>query len=282
MLLRWLAGKGASPDEVGRYLGRLTPEVWQVALGDLPFLHGLSHQENEALRQRTAWVLASKTFSGAQGLVVTDNIRLAIAVQAALPIMHLDTVLYEGWTEIIVYPSGFLIPRVEIDDAGVVHEYVQEASGEAWEGGPVVLSWEDSQPDPESDVNVVIHEFAHKLDLHSGDAHGLPGLSAHPDISPQHWLEELEAAMDHFERAVFIAEQAVPPDVDPESEDAEVWFEHLPLDAYAATDPAEFFAVSAEAFFVAPHGLAAWYPQWYALLAAYFRQDPMVRLRGAR
>ena len=280
-MLRWLAGKGASPDKVSQILDGLSAEVWQVALGDLPFLSGLSPLENEALRQRTAWVLASKTFSGAQGLLMTDSIRLAIAVQAALPVMHLDTVVYEGWTEIIVYPSGFLIPRVEIDDAGVVHEYVQEASGEAWEGGPVVLSWEDSQPDPDSTVNVVIHEFAHKLDLHSGDAHGMPGLSAHPDISPYHWMSELEAALSHFQRAVYAAEEAIPDTIDPDSDEAEVWFEHLPFDPYAATDPAEFFAVSAEAFFVAPTGLADWYPGWYALLSTYFRQDPVARLRGA-
>src|SRR5699024_10633294 len=114
------------------------------------------------------WILASKSFIGVQGLEMTDGIKLSIAVQAALPVLMLDPVLYEGWTEIIVYPGGFLIPCTDVDEAGVVHEYMQEASGQAWEGGPVILSWEDAAHHDAGSANVVIHEFAHKLDLCAG------------------------------------------------------------------------------------------------------------------
>src|SRR5690606_5699593 len=134
-----------------------------------PFLRGLDDTELRELHARTAWLLASKRFSAAQGMALTDEILLAIAVQAALPILHLDPVVYEGWSEIVVYPAGFLIPRTEVDDAGVVHQYTQEASGEAWDGGPVILSWEDAAQ-ADSGANVVIHEFTHKLDLHGGEA----------------------------------------------------------------------------------------------------------------
>lgn len=277
-MFRWLAGRGATRREVARELARITDTHWGRAVADYPFLVGLSVQENDDLRGRAAWLLASKSFIGAQGLVVTDEIALSIAIQAALPILRLDLVLYEGWTDIVVYPGGFLIPRTEVDEAGVVHEYVQEASGEAWEGGPVILSWEDSGPDPSSEANVVIHEFAHKLDLHAGDADGVPSLSAHPQIRPAEWRRVLEVSFEAFNEALTAAEDAIPPHVDPESDAAAPWFDALPLDPYAATDPGEFFAVSTEAFFVDPRPLAAALPEWYGLLARYYRQDPLLRL----
>lgn len=278
MLFRWLAGRGAPRKDIERQLQLLTPELWQQALLAHDFLRGLSADENEALRRRTAWLLASKSFSGAQGLQVSFHMQLSIALQAALPVLHLDPRLYEGWTEIIVYPAGFLIPRTEVDDAGVVHEYIEEASGEAWEGGPIVLSWEDARPMGQPGVNVVIHEFVHKLDLHSGDAQGIPSLAAHPELSVALWTRVLHESWQHFEQALTQAEDAIPHNVDPESDEAAHWFQHLPLDPYAATDTAEFFAVSAEAFFIDPRGLAHWYPQWYGLLSTYFRQDPLTRL----
>src|SRR5690606_2032114 len=164
-MFRWLAGRGASKRQVERQLAEIADDDWRTAWNDLHFLRGLTAEDNEALRLRAAWLLASKSFSGAGGLELTDRIMLSIASQAALPILNLDPALYEGWTEIIVYPGGFLIPRTEVDESGVVHEYVQEAAGEAWEGGPVILSWEDCGPEVNPEVNVVIHEFAHKLDL---------------------------------------------------------------------------------------------------------------------
>src|SRR5690606_41370067 len=136
---------------------------WRSAVSGLPVVEGMRASEDEALRRRTAWLLARKNFSAAHGFELTDEIMLFIAIQAALPILELDPVLYEGWTDIVLYPGGFLIPRVEIDDSGVVHEYLQESSGEAWDGGPVILSWEDADPDLAGAGNVVIHEVAHKL-----------------------------------------------------------------------------------------------------------------------
>lgn len=277
-MFRWLAGRGATRREVARELARITDEDWGRAVADYPFLTGLSEQEHNDLHQRAAWLIASKSFIGAQGLVVTDEIMLSIAVQAALPVLKLDLVLYEGWTDIVVYPGGFLIPRTEVDEAGVVHEYIQEASGEAWEGGPVILSWEDAGPDAPRAVNVVIHEFAHKLDLYAGDADGMPSLSAHPQIRPTEWRRVLEAAFEAFNEELTAAEDAIPPHIDPESDAAAPWFETLPLDPYAATDRGEFFAVSTEAFFVDPGPLAMALPEWYGLLARYYRQDPLRRL----
>jgi len=276
-MLRWLKGRGARTAEVADMQSRIDPERWSALLADYPFLAALDAAEREALRGRTAWLLASKTMNGAQGLELTDAMRLAIAAQAALPILHLDPTLYEGWNEIIVYPGGFAIPRSQVDDDGVTHEYVEEAAGEAWEGGPIVLSWSDASQHTDA-FNVVIHEFAHKLDLHGGDADGMPSLHAHRELSPRLWRRVLEASYDSFVQMLERTESSIPSDVDPEGPDADVYYAALPLDPYAATDEAEFFAVSSEHFFTDPEPLAAALPQWFALLEQYYRQEPLRRL----
>jgi Mlc titration factor MtfA (ptsG expression regulator) len=281
-MFRWLTGRGARDADVAHMDARITPAQWQWVLDTHTFLQALSDDDKVQLRTRVAWFLASKTINGAADFDVTDEIRLSIAAQACLPILHLEPSRYEGWHEVIVYPGGFLIPRAEVDDDGVVHEYVQEAAGEAWEGGPLILSWEDADPMQEADAgpafNVVIHEFAHKLDLADGSgADGMPGLHAHPDISPRVWMRVLEDSYDAFCAQLEAVEDAIPADVDPESTDADAWYGSLPLDPYAATDLAEFFAVSSESFFVHPEPLADALPEWYGLLKAFYRQDTVTR-----
>ncbi|MBV2182792.1 MAG: zinc-dependent peptidase [Castellaniella sp.] len=279
-MLRWLTSRGARHAAVLREAQALTPDVWRDILGAYEFLRGLSEAESQALRQRTAWILASKSFHGTHGLTVTPAMRHAIAAQAALPILGLDTSLYQGWTQIVVYPGGFLVPRIEVDNAGVVHEYTMETSGESWEGGPVILSWEDIHR--EDGTNVVIHEFAHKLDQRAGGADGMPELRAHHGLDPQHWHHVLEHAFEDFNARLDAVETAIPLHVDPESDAAEPWYAGLPLDPYAASDLAEFFAVSSEGFFTDPEPLARAWPDWYDLLARYYRQDPRRRLAAAR
>jgi Mlc titration factor MtfA (ptsG expression regulator) len=276
-MLRWLLGRGAPAARVADVRERIAPALWNEVMRAYPFLQGLDAAETEDLRSRAAWLLASKTMNGAQGLVLTDAMRLAIAVQAALPILKLPTALYEGWDEIIVYPGGFMIPRRHEDEAGVVHEYVEDAAGEAWDGGPVVLSWEDAHA-AGNPCNVVIHEFAHKLDLSGGDVDGMPSFAGRPELNPRLWRQVLDDSLDRFMEALDAVESAIPPDVDPEGPQADPWYSELPLDPYAATDEGEFFAVSSEAFFVDPEPLAAAFPAWYGLLRTYFRQDPLARL----
>ena len=276
-MLRWLKGRGARPSAVAEMQARISPELWRQVLQAHPFLAALDDQEGAQLLARSAWLLASKSINGAQGLDVTDAMRLSIAAQASLPILNLTPSLYEGWNEIIVYPAGFRIPRSRQDADGVVHEYIEDAAGEAWDGGPVILSWEDAQLS-DGGFNVVIHEFAHKLDLQAGDADGMPSLAAHPDIAPRVWRRVLEDSLERFIAALDAVEAAIPPDVDPESEEADAWYGQLPMDPYAATDEAEFFAVSSEHFFVDPWPMRDALPEWYAMLRAYYRQDPAERL----
>jgi len=275
-MLRWLKGRGARASEVAEMQARISPELWRQVLDAHPFLAALNADETAQLLARSAWLLASKTINGAQGLDVSDFMRLSIAAQASLPILNLAPELYEGWDEIIVYPASFRIPRSRQDDDGVVHEYIEDAAGEAWEGGPLVLSWEDTQLS-DGGFNVVIHEFAHKLDLRSGFADGMPSLAAHPDLKPQVWRRVLDDSLDRFIAALDAVEAAIPADVDPESEAADAWYGQLPMDPYAATDEAEFFAVSSEHFFVDPFPMQQALPEWYDLLRTYYRQDTLGR-----
>ncbi len=281
MVLDWITGRHARGQAVAAVHDRIPDALWADTLATYPFLAVLDGQEKTALKQRTAWLLAHKTWNGAQGVVLDDAKQLAIAAQAALPIMHLPPDLYAGWEEIIVYPGGFLIEREHVDESGVVHEYAESASGEAWDGGPLILSWEDALAQ-HGGYNVVIHEFAHKLDLSTGFADGVPDLSAHPMIDNRNWRQVLDKSLDTFRDALDHIEACIPADVDPESPEADQWYDQLPLDPYAATDEAEFFAVSSEHFFADPQPMASLLPQWYALLAAYYRQDPLDRAARAQ
>ena len=125
-MLRWLKGRGARPSAVAEMQARISPELWRQVLQAHPFLAALDDQEGAQLLARSAWLLASKSINGAQGLDVTDAMRLSIAAQASLPILNLTPSLYEGWNEIIVYPPASA-SRSRQDADGVVHEYIEDA-----------------------------------------------------------------------------------------------------------------------------------------------------------
>lgn len=233
--------------------------LWAAVMAHYPFLQSLSPTESEALRTLSSSFLARKEFSGAQGLVVTDEMAVAIAAQACLPILHLDLALYDGFVGIVVHPDEVVARRHVTDHDGVVHEYDEWLSGEAMAGGPVMLSWPDVDEAGElaaDGYNVVVHEFAHVIDMCNGEADGVP-----PQPSQQaqtRWIEALDGALEEFCRRL----------------DAD-----LPtlLDPYGAEGPQEFFAVAAEAFFVNPHPFRQHHPDLHALFTDYFRQDPASR-----
>ena len=181
----------------------------------------------------------------------------------------------------MIYPSEFLVPRRIADDDGVVHEYVEPLAGEAWERGPLLLSWEDVRAASEGSArrayNVVIHEFAHKIDQLDGEADGVPPFDRrlHPELTRAGWCADLEQAFEQLNAELDMIEQEIPGSVDPESPEADRYYDRLPLDPYAAQHPGEFFAVSSEAFFVEPARLRDAFAPWYARLAAFYRQDPL-------
>lgn len=236
---------------------RVDEALWDKVESDLPFLAFLARDERARLRELARCFLAEKEFHGADDMVLTDEIMLSIALQACLPVLNLGLAAYRGWVGVIVYPGDFVIPRSELDEAGVVHEFDDEVLGEAWEDGPVLLSWQAGAA-PREGLNVVIHEFAHKLDMSNGGADGLPPLPAH--MSRAEWADALTDAYERLCDQVDAGEPTV-------------------LDPYAAEHPAEFFAVASEAFFETPLQLADAFPEVYAQLRSLYGLDPAERAR---
>lgn len=245
----------------------IADEVWMQCLSTMPFLRRLSDGDRTALIDLARQFATEKRFSGTHGLHVDDMMRATIALQACLPVLRLGLNAYDDFVEVIVYPDRFLAPRSRIDEAGVVHEDIEELAGEAMDGGPVVLAWPDVTPDPNWAGSVVIHEFIHKLDMRDGEADGCPPMSGSARLD---WLKTLHAAYERFCLQLDEVEAAIPLDVDPESEAGEAYFAELPLDPYAATDEAEFFAVSGEAFFTDPEGLQRGFPDLYETYRRFF------------
>jgi MtfA peptidase len=231
-------------------------ELWQQVEARLPWLSYLSAAERQSLRNMALDFMTSKVFSGAQGFEPDNHVRLSIALQACVPVLKLGLSSYDGWSGIVVYPGEFVIPRTTQDEDGLIHEFDEEALGESWDGGPVIISWFDN-PDDYAGAQVVVHEFAHKLDQLSGGADGMPPL--HAGMSIDEWCDVFEAAYEDFCHVVDAAEEAG-------TEPA--------IDAYAAEHPAEFFAVLSEVFFTDPALLWKEYPAIYQQLRIFYRQDP--------
>ncbi|MFN3883515.1 MAG: zinc-dependent peptidase [Rhodocyclaceae bacterium] len=231
----------------------ITEEQWCEVEYALPFLDRLNAEERQRLREMARAFIAEKEWSAAAGLTLTPAIQLSIALQACLPILELGLDWYHGWVGIVVYPGDFVIPRQFVDEDGIVHEYDDAVLGEAWEGGPVLLSWFDDPAEP-GEVSIVIHEFAHKLDMTNGAVDGLPRL--HAGMSAQDWRDAFQPAYEDFCRRVDAGEDTA-------------------IDPYAAEHPSEFFAVVSEVFFEAPELLMAEYPAVYAQLRLFYRQDPL-------
>jgi Mlc titration factor MtfA (ptsG expression regulator) len=192
-----------------------------------------------------------KTFFGAHNLEVTLEMKIIIAAQACLEILELGIDSFEGWSEIIVYPAAFKVEKEVQDDYGLVSMENNVLSGEAWGQGPVILSWEDVERDSftlREGHNVVIHEFAHKLDMLNGRANGMPPL--HPNMEISEWTKSLSSAYAHLMKRLE--------------------HHHQEINPYAATNPAEFFAVMSEYYFTAPKTLIKHYPKVYRELKAYY------------
>jgi len=244
--------------------------LWEKTLAALPVFRHLDQNARDRLKALSEAFLAEKKFYGARGLELTDAMLACIAAQATLPILELGLSAYRGWVGIVLYPDEFVIPKRDLDDAGVMHAYDEVAAGEAWEDGPVLLSWSDVK-NAEAGYNVVLHEFAHKLDLLNGEADGVPRL--HSGISEAEWRQVLETAFTDFCQRVEMVEKAV--ESHPTPDTVEQALCSLPLDDYAAEDLSEFFAVASESFFTDPQRLQAAYPALYQLLTRFYRQDPL-------
>ena len=284
----WRALQGSLPR---RWRGALPipDRLWLRILDQLPFLQRLSATEQQQLRLLCAHFLQEKEFHGAHGLRITDAMALSIAAQACLPLLHLTAApdsdsapqrlraldWYDDFVGIVLQPGAALARREVMDAHGVVHRYNEALAGEAMDRGPLMLSWEEVARAGEAaaeGTNVVIHEFVHKIDMRgmgrADTPDGAPPLKAGfagrstARAAAEHWRETMQSAFDGFRERVALAERfgAQAP-----------W-----LDRYAAKDPAEFFAVTCEAYFVSRNRFGEEYPDLLALYDAFFLSGQQV------
>jgi len=241
----------------------LPTDTWTWLVEDHPILEGLADNELARLRELSTLFLHEKVFEGADGLDLTQPMREVIAIQACLPVLHLGLEWYENWKTTIVVPDVFIQEHTAFDNAGVVHEWDEDKSGESWDTGPVVLSWKDVEASGWGDgYNVIIHEAAHRLDLLDGEINGRPSL--HTGMDPAEWSEVFAAAYKDLKRKAGRRKRG------------------LKIDPYAIEDDAEFFAVTSEYLFEQPFLLRGEYPDVYRLLSSFYKQDPGARMRDPR
>lgn len=250
---RWLG----RPDET-----RPFPPEWAAVLErNVPLVHALPAEDRAELERLVRVFIEDKHFEGAGGLELTDEMKLTIAAQACILLLHRDTDVYPELDTIIVYPSTF-VARTNAHDGYVVTEHESARLGESWNRGVVILAWdavESATTHVHDGHNVVLHEFAHQLDSEDGSMDGAPALGSRGRYIA--WARVLGDEYADLVERVNAGRRA-------------------DIDAYGATSPPEFFAVVTEAFFEKPAQLRERHPDLYAALADFYRQDP-ASLSGA-
>ena len=231
------------------------PGAWRRILRQrVPAVARLPADLQRQLKRHIQVFLVEKPFIGCQGQAITDDVRVTIAAQACLLLMgHARPDYYPRLRQILVYPDAFVVHRERPLGNGLVHEQRRALTGESWAQGQVILSWTEvlaGAHDPTDGRNVVLHEFAHQVDQDTGTADGRPW---RPTAAlRRRWEAAMSAAYERLKR-------------EPSAS----------IDAYGASDPAEFFAVVTEVFFERPQALAAEAPTVYRELAELYRLQPL-------
>lgn len=270
-MLRWLnflRGRRPAPREI-------SDELWRMTLAGFPFLSRLYEPDVQKLRLLTRQFLDQKEFHGAAGFLISDEVAVAIAAQACLPVLHIAAPFralewYRDFVGIVVHAGPVRAQREILDDVGIVHRYQEVISGEAMQDGPVTLSWQDVKDagrSAQDGYNVVIHEFVHKIDMRGGEADGCPilpgGFMGEPSAmqARKKWLAAMTAHYEEFCDKLSMAERFG---------GASPW-----LDPYASQSIDEFFAVACEAYFVNPENFARDFTSLVPVFDAFFK--PSVR-----
>jgi Mlc titration factor MtfA (ptsG expression regulator) len=240
------------------------PAEWSAFLArNAPFTRLLPEADLRELEGLVQIFVAEKSFEGCGGFEVTDEVRVTIAAQACVLLLHRETDVFPGLDTVLVYPHAFVAPTQRRDATGVVTEEMSPRAGESWSRGVVVLAWDHvlrGGASVHDGHNVVFHEFAHQLDAEDGAMEGAPVLSRRSHYGP--WARVLG---DEYSDLVARVEKHRKSD----------------LDGYGATSPAEFFAVVTEAFFERPDALKSKHPALFDELAGFYHQDPS-RWRGPK
>lgn len=236
------------------------PAAWRdIVRRRVPLVAELPAAQQLRLKQHVQVLLAEVPFIGCAGLVIDDEVRVTIAAQAALLLLGRGG-SFGNLREVLVYPGHFVVPRSEPGAGGVVHEGRDVLAGQSWQRGQVIVAWDavcEGAADAHDGRNVVIHEFAHQLDQDTGAANGAPYVG--PGVVQQAWARVMSREFDALRWRLAGAASDDAPEL---------------IDAYGATSPAEFFAVTSELFFERPAALAAERPALFEQLRRCYRLDP--------
>lgn len=232
------------------------PSKWlQIVQAGLPVYDSLTTQEKEKLQQLIQLFIAKKRFVGCAGQEIDERVKVTIAAEACLLVLHQGWTVYPKLYSILVYPSAFKAKREEQREDGTVAMAGHQLLGESWSNGKVILSWDDvlaGASDFSDGRNVVLHEFAHQLDSESGSTNGAPLLRHN---SYKSWAKVCAENFDDLRWRAMHKHKIV-------------------MDEYGATNPAEFFAVATETFFEKPEQLFKKRPELYEELQQYYQVDP--------
>ena len=258
-VLGWLAGPWlAAQWRRSRVRRQPFPPAWREVLRQrMPAFRALPADLQLQLKKHTQVLLAEVPFIGCNGLVVSTEMRVLVAAQAALLLLNRRSASFRNLRQVLLYPQPFIVDRAMPNALGLMDETRRVLSGESWQLGQVVLSWPDvlaGAAVPDDGHNVVIHEFAHQLDQESGSANGAPYVQGRS--ARQRWATTMKAEFDALQQRLAQGQQGL-------------------IDAYGATDPAEFFAVTSELFFERPQALAAAHPRLFRELAGCYRTNPL-------
>ena len=237
------------------------PEEWLAYLNrNVRFYDRLAEHEQAKLRDDLRILVAEKYWEGCKGFVVTDEVKVTIAAQAALLTIGMEEEYFDNVKSILVYPTAYIAEENMVSPGGVVREGGSAREGEAWFRGPVILSWDDvikGGRDVDDGRNLVLHEFAHKLDMQTGgDVNGTPPLKSRAEYVQ--WQAILNEEYNRLRHACRQGRFTL-------------------LDCYGATDVAEFFAVATECFFEQAEEMNQEYPALYQMLSNYYHQNPALR-----
>jgi hypothetical protein len=257
LVIWWMTEPARIAHHRKKLISQPFPPDWRkIIKRNIPSFRLLPTDLQLKLTQRIQIFMAEKPFIGCGGLIITDEIRVTLATQACMLIINRPDYHYPNVHQVLVYPGAFVVNRSHTDNIGILQNHSQVLSGESWAHGQVILSWQDALEGAaiiDDGRNVVIHEFAHQLDQDKGYANGAPNMLGHEHYP--RWSQTLGTEFSKLQAQV--------------ADDLPSLF-----GAYAASNPAEFFAVASEVFFEQPRRMATEHPELYVEFRRYYRLDP--------
>ena len=249
--------------------GKIPLRLWHKTIAKMPLMQGYNNSERLHIRLLAAEILRRKAIVPAKGMILTDEIRIMLATQVAILVFGFESFEEDlsldwlrNWHQITVYPTPFRNGRENlVSTDGFLVSWAGVQSGETSQQGGIIIDWQDDAPHPLRNYanQVLMHEMAHKLDMLDGNTNGHPPL--HKNMNHQAWYKAFEEAFN---------------DLNYQLERGKITL----INPYAATNPAEFFAVTTEYFFEAPQRLNRVYPKVYQQLVSFYHQDPILKSRA--